>query len=507
MTERGATIRQLLRRVHGEEDGNLLVMSAILIMLLVFSLAVTVNLAEVVHNKIKAQNAADAAAMTGAIWQVRGCHFVQDLNNLVYYSDTAAFACLGIAAACSLSTAAPIAGQIANLVGNVSLGLCIACHATSQFVLMPFRDAAQFLFPLVCYLAASEMAARNAATPVLGAVRFTDRLLRELAQRLGEGPPGGNLLGRLEDLAGTNAAGTTVFRALEAVPVHAFGLEARFSEGLGGLLSLGGVRDDVGKLDPTKGGGGRDTEWRLPDLRTVSLHLKKTDWSDKASEAATAPAKWTGFQQKGADTFEQSGAGDAVGHLADTMLTVPPLKIADVHLDALLTFCAALPMCHVAQRYFDIVKHMPVLDLQLGSNGKPKFTKDLGSKWNHGWYESERDDETQLTALCVTTWIAMVQEGDEKYDERTSIWRAMGGLGVPVDAPESVELYNPDTEEYEKRDVPPFGELGCMALASSQAFVDPVAMFRPTGARGWVQLVPVKVFEDKPDMLDYGICH
>jgi len=208
-------VRRTLCRVAADEDGQSVALAALLILVLVMFLTVTLNLAIVAHQKIQVQTAVDAAAKTGAVWQIRGLAFVQSMNNLIWIGDALADITLTIAAAF-----APFVGFFGvGLVGNVFLGVSVVSHALSQFAMIPLRWLAVHVL-----FAASEMAARNETTPIPGLVTFAQRLTAEYVER---GFPG-----QSTDFPNDYNS----FPALPNIPIYALGVEVR-KDGYG-LINL-----------------------------------------------------------------------------------------------------------------------------------------------------------------------------------------------------------------------------------------------------------------------------
>ncbi len=548
----------------------MVVMSAIFVMFLVVSLTVTINLGEAVQNKIKAQNAVDAAALTGVIWQVRGNHFIQDLNNMVYYSDTAAFATLGMAAVCSACTGIPVVGQALNVAGAISLGLSVVCHFTSHCILIPFRDVAQCLFPVVCYVAAGEMAGANGASSVGGVGVYLDRLSREILQRVAENAsdavPGTGFdrvgMSSLSDFTGEAnpflRPDEGVLAGLADLPLHTVGIEAtlrpekdisamlqklpmtlhlqkRYCNGLAeAVIGTAGSAVDAGVgavVNPVKNSldtapdpaeflvGVDSISFLSPGAATpthadsafagnVEYYVRETWRAEKdeltgeITEDVTEEATAVGDKMKKeirvkteelVDKLTEKAGKEFLGALD----MVPPLKIGDVVVKSLLKVCVALPVSYpIARGYYTQVA--PRVSGVLGmvesalSGKEPESDSTDGPIWNHPYYETVdgkgKAIQTSMHLLPITTWMVMLRD-EAGQRQRTAIWERMGGLGVPTGG------------------TPAYGELGVMALASAQACIQPVVMLRPAGLSGSVQLTPVKLFDEEPNMLDYGICH
>ena len=75
-------IRIFTRQIEklGNEEGQALVFVAMVGMVIFLFFAMSMNLAELINTKIKSQNAADAAAISGAVWQARAFNLMAATN-------------------------------------------------------------------------------------------------------------------------------------------------------------------------------------------------------------------------------------------------------------------------------------------------------------------------------------------------------------------------------------------------------------------------------------------
>lgn len=69
-----------IQRLGKDEGGQSIVFVALILIVLVCFLAVTINVGSQVSQKIRLQNAADAAALSGATWEARGLNLIAELN-------------------------------------------------------------------------------------------------------------------------------------------------------------------------------------------------------------------------------------------------------------------------------------------------------------------------------------------------------------------------------------------------------------------------------------------
>jgi len=138
---------KLIAQVHhlrSDQRGSITLLAGMMVFLVsIFGIiAFDTNMA--IYNRIIAQNAADSAADSAALWQARGCNLLQELNNLHYDVDIAgcvlegvsSFACVTAVALLALE-AVPIIGEAAAVALPI---VCIACD------LLPVEDVAQHGF-------------------------------------------------------------------------------------------------------------------------------------------------------------------------------------------------------------------------------------------------------------------------------------------------------------------------------------------------------------------------
>ncbi len=117
-----------MEKLHSEE-GQALVFVAMVGLVIFLFFAMTMNLAEVIHSKIKGQNVADATAMSGAVWQARALNLISAANrNLLEYwglAITAFWGCTAALAVCEFLACGEVS---ANPI------VCIACLVFSGAV-------------------------------------------------------------------------------------------------------------------------------------------------------------------------------------------------------------------------------------------------------------------------------------------------------------------------------------------------------------------------------------
>lgn len=369
-----------VHRFHRDDGAQMLFIGAIFTMVLVILLTVTVNLGYVTHQKIQAQNAADAAAMAAGIWQVRGLSFVQSLNNVIVLSDSIAYG--GIIAAVVLNaTAHADPTGISIGLGNLALAFTVGCHGASQFILMPFRHAhAYMLGPMLCYVSASEMAKANYASPVLSSALGVGVALGVAA---GEGNSSIGAIALSTLLSQHNVQETTQWaeNMLAHIPIYAMNLE---------LLNGEFIRFDLQYSQKS----GQDPKPPLP----VPLKV------------------------------------DGVSLLLQATYMIQPMNnIADQYFSALdrLANPETKGESSISIDMSSVDDHVPEV-LRYAGELWPK------APWQHDYLISTpnfpENDSPQIVRLPPTTWVAMVRETSRKEGERyggwTAAWSSMGGLGV-----------------------------------------------------------------------------
>jgi len=393
------SIARRMRGIHSDEGAQSLVISALFVTVLIALLTVTLNLSTVTYGKIRAQNAADAAAMTGGTWQIRGLNFVQNMNNIIYALDVVADISLTGAVACNAVAWNPI-GLAA---GNILLTLSVGSHGVAQYIFKPFRYVSlEYLIPVISYISGSQMAAANGATTLCGIGPIAGRLLNEVVERFTD---------PLEKFIGVQLV-LPIGNFPYNIPFYAIGIEFSSPE----------------SSSDKKGGSSIGTPGFL------SLHLEEkvpeyTDW---------------------------------------------PLKVSFVR--TRVDLCQVFSFGYwLASTYY-----------------KFATTDDMGGTWSHSWYESESESvpPDPMVELPPVTWISCVREEERPgghFEDWTGIWKAMGGLGVPTG---------------QKK----YGELGCVAVASTKVYAPRVVKIKMPGKGGIVVMVPACAGKDKP-LLEYGVCH
>jgi hypothetical protein len=113
-----------IRRFRSDERGNIMLLSGIMAFLIAVLALFIMDTNVAVYDRIVAQNAADGAAETAALWQARGMNLLQDLNTFHYWADWGLFAAESV---CLLDCAGTCPAQVA-MDACCSVGLIFGCN-------------------------------------------------------------------------------------------------------------------------------------------------------------------------------------------------------------------------------------------------------------------------------------------------------------------------------------------------------------------------------------------
>ena len=120
-------IRTMRERLASER-GSVGVVMALVIFVVLGMLTMTWNTAELSKAKMRLQNAADAAALTHAVWQARGMNAVQNINDEMYEALTLAVKLRTIARVVETVAMTFEAASAIPIVGPIFKGLAVAMH-------------------------------------------------------------------------------------------------------------------------------------------------------------------------------------------------------------------------------------------------------------------------------------------------------------------------------------------------------------------------------------------
>lgn len=169
----------------GDDRGSVGVLVALVMFFVLGMLSMTYNTARLSTEKIRLQNAADAAALEHAAWQARGMNMIQNLNNEGFTGLCFADELICISCAFNvLREAFEIAGNVTpvpfnmvfkvlevTLYGVIKAALFVAKWISRGLVggvVSVLQTICQFT-PIIGYMTAQELAQANGATPAGGA--------------------------------------------------------------------------------------------------------------------------------------------------------------------------------------------------------------------------------------------------------------------------------------------------------------------------------------------------
>ena len=179
-------LRNIIYRARGfrnDENGQVILLSGVMIFFIVMFVVVTVDSSVAIKHKIIAQNAADTAADAAAMWQARGLNLIQHLNNfhrIVNYVATGieSVGCIACVASAPLFIAKflPIVGPGFEAAWQVACVGCVACAGVDRLQLIiadainAIQLAASYSFPVIAFISANTNAENSEADRVIGAV-------------------------------------------------------------------------------------------------------------------------------------------------------------------------------------------------------------------------------------------------------------------------------------------------------------------------------------------------
>jgi hypothetical protein len=190
-------IEKKVRQLRGDETGSVLFLSGMMAFLMAIMVLYTLDTSQVIYNRITAQNAADSAAETAALWQARGLNVEQQLNDFHYVFDETCFVVeFGYLAACvaadgAVATYVADVACCASVIGSAfccpevpgdfenARNLCDTCkkaiplndyqRKTEPNIISTQQDIADF-WPALEMIFASQAAEQSGADPALSAI-------------------------------------------------------------------------------------------------------------------------------------------------------------------------------------------------------------------------------------------------------------------------------------------------------------------------------------------------
>ena len=190
-----------VRQLPLDEGGSVLLLSGMMAFLVAIMALFALDTSQAVYNRITAQNAADSAAATAALWQARGLNQIQVLNNFHFNINVLIFTveqgelvtCLGADAAVAKYGADVLC--CASIVGAVLSGgsccdsipsdydsarnicdICKKSHPLNDYqgtvskAILYMQQALSIAFPAMELTYASQAAQQSGADPILNVV-------------------------------------------------------------------------------------------------------------------------------------------------------------------------------------------------------------------------------------------------------------------------------------------------------------------------------------------------
>ncbi len=121
----------------GSEEGQALVFVAMVGLVIFLFVAMSMNLAELVNTKIKNQNVADAAALSGAAWQARALNMISGANQNIIIFWLALFA----EELVTIAGAVGLASWLCNVSSPLEIPICIALLILTGIIATAFVAA------------------------------------------------------------------------------------------------------------------------------------------------------------------------------------------------------------------------------------------------------------------------------------------------------------------------------------------------------------------------------
>jgi hypothetical protein len=227
----------LAGELRDDEQGSTTLMAAMMVFLVTIFTVIALNTNKVIYQRMRAQNAADAAADAAALWQARGCNVLQHLNNLHYTVDVTATTLENISGGACMAAAVfqgMIESGVPPLVAVGSAGRPVACpiceplpaiDAAQQFfykAIKPIRELVVVATPPIAFAAANASAKGAGAD---GVVEVITQTFTQMANSLGFTSPVPDFTGGVRGVEG-------FFYALPLDPTSLF-LHVREKQGEG----------------------------------------------------------------------------------------------------------------------------------------------------------------------------------------------------------------------------------------------------------------------------------
>ena len=166
------------RALRRDDRAQVMVISAVMVFVATIFTVQMLNTSEMVFNRIRAQNAADAAADAFALWQARGINTMQFMNDIHYDADMVLYwiiipSCTA-RIGCILLNAIPIVGPGLYLACcNITGPLVTASELAQSLVeglALTLQWFIKYTFPAFGIIRANTVAEGNGADPLVGSV-------------------------------------------------------------------------------------------------------------------------------------------------------------------------------------------------------------------------------------------------------------------------------------------------------------------------------------------------
>lgn len=174
------------RALRNDDRAQVMVLTGVMVFVLVIFAMATFNTSTSLYNRVRAQNAVDAAADAYAVWQARGLNLSQHINDIHWTLNLAFW--IAETAACIARIVCPFLKAIPYVGPALEAACCGATTAVimvaegGQFAVQEFSHAFQevinYAAPIIGMIKANTVAEANGADPILEAAgAVIDQLL------------------------------------------------------------------------------------------------------------------------------------------------------------------------------------------------------------------------------------------------------------------------------------------------------------------------------------------
>ncbi len=179
--------RRRLAGLPGDERGVVFYYTAIIMFFILTLLTIIYDVSQVSEQKMRAQAAADAAALEMAVWQARGMNMVQNINDEIYDLDVVFAALYGVAGGMTIIGEAFIALAEIPYIGEIFEAIGEAIEAAAAIIadiayyghklmvtyfLDPLRKVYMYGSMALGYLSANNVAYENGADRIIPSISY-----------------------------------------------------------------------------------------------------------------------------------------------------------------------------------------------------------------------------------------------------------------------------------------------------------------------------------------------